>query len=123
MHSNQRLVRSVPSWCVFFFMLAPAFAQLTITSGPNYGTWSVGEIQTALTATGGNGTYAWAVISGNLPSGVAVRTDVPSFFPMGTQAGLIGVATTPGTYNFTVQVTSNGQSVSQSASVKVTALT
>src|ERR1700722_9215859 len=81
-----------------------AMAQLTITSGPNYGTWSIGEIQTQLTATGSSGAYSWSVVSGSLPPGLAVRTDVPPFFSPGATAGLIGVATTPGTYDFTLQV-------------------
>ena len=85
-----------------FFLLAAAGAWgQTITIGPNLGTWTTGEIQLALTATGGNGSYSWNLVSGTLPAGLALRTDAPAFFPAGTAAGLIGVATTPGTYNFT----------------------
>ena len=92
----------------------------TITVGPNLGTWRVGEVQKALTATGGNGTYSWALVSGTLPAGLALRTDVPSFFPAGTAAGLIGVATTPGTYSFTISVTSGGSPVTQACTMKIT---
>src|SRR5438874_7979900 len=90
---------------LFLFPAAAAWGQ-TITVGPNLGTYPIGEIQFALSATGGTGTYAWSVASGALPTGIALRTDVPSFFTAGVSAGLIGVATTPGTYSFTISVTS-----------------
>jgi len=61
-------------------------------------------------------------VGGSLPPGISIRTDVPTNFPAGTSAGLIGVATTVGTYNFTLQVTSGGQSATQSANVHVSAL-
>jgi hypothetical protein len=39
---------------------------------------------------------------------MAIRTDGGlSYFPVGVTSGLIGVATTPGTYNFTIQVKDN----------------
>ncbi len=97
-------------------------AQPVITSGPNYCCWSIGEVQPALTASGGNGTYTWSLVSGSLPPGLSLLTDVPSNFPAGANAGLIGVSTTSGTYNFTLQVTSNGQSATQSASMHISAL-
>ncbi len=95
----------------------------SITVGPDFGTWSIGEIQTPLTATGGNGAFVWSVTSGSLPPGLALRTDVPSFFPSGTAAGLIGVATTPGTYSFTLSVTSSGLTTSQACTMKITGFT
>ena len=104
-----------------------AMAALTITSGPNYGNWSIGEIQAQLTATGGNGQYTWTVVAGSLPPGLAVRTDIPPFFSPGATAGLIGVATpplnSPTTYNFTLKVTSNGQSTTMASSMTITTLT
>jgi uncharacterized protein (TIGR03437 family) len=106
----------------FLAMLGAASAQPVITSGPNYCCWSTGEINQALTATGGNGTYTWSLAGGSLPPGISVRTDVPSYFPAGTSAGLIGVATTAGTYSFSLQVTSGGQSATQSASMHISAL-
>lgn len=106
---------------LFLWVDIACLAQPVITSGPNY-SWSIGEVQQALTASGGNGTYTWSLASGSLPPGLSLRTDVPSSFPAGANAGLIGVATTAGTYNFTLQVTSNGQSATQSASVHITAL-
>src|ERR1700733_1966156 len=95
---------------VFGGLPSTVVAQPVITSGPNYCCWSIGEVQQALMASGGTGTYSWSLVSGSLPPGLSLRTDVSSNFPAGTSAGLIGVATTSGTYNFTLQVTSNGQS-------------
>jgi hypothetical protein len=115
-------IRFVAVAVLFFALLGTASAQPVITSGPNYCCWSTGIIYQALTATGGSGTYAWALVGGALPPGISIRTDVPSYFPGGASAGLIGVATTVGTYNFTLQVTSGGQSVTQSASMHVSAL-
>lgn len=94
-----------------------------MTVGPNFGTWPIGEVQAALTANGGNGSYSWSVVSGSLPTGLALRTDVPSFFPAGASAGIIGVATTPGVYNFTLQVTSNGIPVSSACTMTITSTT
>src|SRR5580658_1825644 len=106
----------------FLALLSTASAQPVIASGPNYCCWSIGEINQALTATSGNGTYTWSLADGSLPPGISIRTDVPSYFPAGASAGLIGVATTAGTYNFTLQVTSNGQSATQSASMHISGL-
>ena len=106
----------------FLALLSAASAQPVITSGPSYCCWSTGEINQALTATGGNGTYTWSLVGGSLPPGISIRTDVGSYLPAGTSAGLIGVATTVGTYNFTLQVTSGGQSAMQSASMHISAL-
>jgi len=101
----------------------PAGAQPTITYGPNYCCWRIGEVNQALLASGGNGSYTWSVVGGSPPPGVSIRTDVPSYFPAGATAGLIGVATTAGTYNFTLRVTSNGQSTTQAATMHISALT
>ena len=103
-------VRRVLFSAIFAVMSIPVWAQTPIiTSGSNFGVFSIGEVQIALTATGGSGPYTWTV-NGTLPPGLALRTDLPSFFPAGTTAGIIGVATTPGTFNFSVTVTSAGQS-------------
>ncbi|MDO8678503.1 MAG: carboxypeptidase-like regulatory domain-containing protein, partial [Acidobacteriota bacterium] len=92
------------------------------SQGANFGTWSVGQIEAQLSATGGNGTYAWSVVAGSLPPGLAIRTDTPSYFPASASAGLIGIATTPGTYTFTVRVASGGQIADQASTFKVVAL-
>ena len=71
---------------------------LSIVSGPDFGTWSIGLVETPLVATGGSGPYAWSVVDGSLPPGIALRTDNPPSFPATASAGLVGVATMPGTY-------------------------
>src|SRR5580765_7153290 len=88
-------------------MPASAQAQLVITSPSNYGTQSVGFIDAfGLSATGGAPPYTWTLVSGTLPDGVSIRTDLPGFLVGGaSSAALIGVATTPGTLNFRVRVT------------------
>jgi hypothetical protein len=55
------------------------------------------EYQLALTASGGTGTYTWALAGGQLPRGVA-------FAPDGT---ISGTPRTPGVYRFTVTATDN----------------
>jgi hypothetical protein len=92
--------------------------------GPNFGTWSIGELNSQLTGSGGNGTYTFSLIAGTLPPGISIRTppDLPQWFPMGASAGLIGIATTPGTYNFTVRVTSGTDHFDRACTMKITAL-
>ena len=84
--------------------------------------WPIGLVQQSLTTVGGNGTYAWSVIAGALPPGISLRTDLPSFFTSDASAGLIGVATTPGTYNFTLRVTSNGETADKAETMIISAL-
>src|SRR5436190_1767214 len=86
---------------------AATAAPVTHTSGPNLGILSVGEVETPLTATGGDGqNYLWTLAPGSLPlpPGLAIRTDTLSWF--GSNAGLIGVATVPGEYRFTLRASS-----------------
>src|SRR5579871_823131 len=78
-----RLRRIVLCFWFLCVILTSALAQ-TITSGPGNRTFSIGQIQVALTATGGTGIYTWALISGSLPPGISLLTDTPSFFPAGT---------------------------------------
>jgi hypothetical protein len=94
---------------------------LTQSHGPDFGTWRSGPIEIPLGATNGTGSYTWSVI-GSLPPGISLRTDVPSWFGSAS-AGLIGVATTPGTYNFTLSVTSGVETVPQNCTLRVTGLT
>jgi len=82
------------------------------TSGPDLGVYSVGEVETALTATGGDGSnYEWTLAPGSLPlpPGLAIRTDTPGWFPSNARAGIIGVATLAGEYHFTLRATSGGE--------------
>src|SRR5262245_58085769 len=88
------------------------FAQAPVPAhglNPNFGTYSIGSVEIQLAATGGTGTYTWQVVGGALPPGVSLRSDAnvwPSWVPNSASAMLLGIATTPGTYNFTLRVTS-----------------
>ncbi|HEY3157812.1 MAG TPA: putative Ig domain-containing protein, partial [Vicinamibacterales bacterium] len=100
---------------------------LTQTNGSNFGTFSIGDIQQSLTATGGTGpgTYVWSVVGGALPPGVSlVTTNLPSFFPASASAGLIGVATTPNVnpYGFTLRVSDGSTFVDKAYTLKITGL-
>src|SRR5262249_15771087 len=103
-------------------MGSAAAQTLQMNSGPNFGTFSFGDLQLELDASGGDGTYVWSVISGSLPPGVLLRTDRAPFFSNNASAGLIGVATTPGTYAFTLSVSSAGQTVTRACTMKITLL-
>jgi hypothetical protein len=94
---------------------------LAISSGANLGTWPSGTDQIPLSATGGNYSYAWNLVSGSLPPGLAIRSDGPSWFNAG-QSGLIGVATTPGNYSFTLSVTSAATTVQKTFTLRITGL-
>ena len=62
------------------------------------GTFSVGEVWAQL-----HGEFTWALEAGStLPTGLAIRTETPPWFPATAHAGIIGVAITPGTYSFTL---------------------
>ena len=64
---------------------------------------------TTFTASGGIGTYSWAVTSGALPTGLTL-----------TAAGILsGTPTASGSFSFGVTVTSGGQTQSRSYSVSV----
>src|SRR6185312_4572489 len=100
-------------------------APISMTFGPGtgLGTYTTGTQGIQLGASGGNGIYTWELVSGTLPPGLTLRSDVlPSYFSSNVQAGLIGVATTPGSYTFTLKVTSNGQSATQTETVRITSL-
>jgi hypothetical protein len=106
-------------------MAASAQAQLVITSPSNYGTQSVGSIDAfGLSATGGAPPYTWTLVSGTLPDGVSIRTDLPGFLVGGaSSAALIGVATTPGTFNFRVRVTDSALTTKeQDCTIKISTL-
>ena len=75
--------------------------------GPNFGTFSIGQVEIPLAATNGTGPYTWSLAPGSLPlpPGLSLRTDRASWFPGNASSGIIGVATAPGTYTFTLRVT------------------
>lgn len=87
----------------------------------NFGTQSIGRVEMQLNATGGNGTYTWTLASGTLPPGMAIRSDGAEWFPANVW-GLSGIATTPGTYNFSLTGTSAGLSTTNACSIKITSL-
>jgi hypothetical protein len=64
-----------------------------------------------LQATGGTGTFSWSVVSGSLPTGLALS-------PVGA---LSGTPSSAGAFNFTVQATSGTQAATQALTVTVTA--
>src|SRR4051794_32357055 len=101
-------VRRVPGslvrtyFCGGIFLLSllaaalPARAQppLQLSISPDLGTWEIGQVEAQLAATGGTGAYAWQVVSGTLPPGLALRVppDFPTWFSVTTGAGVIGIA-------------------------------
>jgi hypothetical protein len=54
---------------------------------------------------------------------ITQTTELPSFFPSSASAGLIGVATTPGSYSFTLNVTSNSLTTARVYNITVGNLT
>jgi len=125
----QVVARGALALLLTIWTAAAASAQATLTQnqGPNLGTWTEGFIQLSLAASGGggNGTYVWSLVpgTGSLPPGISLRTDVPSFFSANANAGLIGIATTPGNYSFTLRVTSGGQTVDRAYTWRISGLT
>ncbi len=89
----------------------------------DYGDHSIGEVQYALSAGGGDGTFSWEVISGALPPGLSIRTDLPPWFPSGASAGIIGVATQAGEYTFTLRVRSGAFTADQVTTMSISNLT
>ena len=83
-------------------------APLSVSSGPNLGTWNTGTDWIGLGINGGSGTYTYSLTSGTLPPGLFLSSQVPGSFAKNQQAGVIGVATVPGTYNFSIKITSTG---------------
>ncbi len=93
-----------------------------IETGPDLGTWSRTARENELRASGGTGDYRWTLESGSLPDGIVIRHDKPPYFSHDASAGLIGVPTTAGTYDFTLRATSGTQYATQAFHVKVTRL-
>ena len=88
-----------------------ASVTLNTTSLPN------GTVKTAysavINASGGCTPYQWAIVSGNLPAGIARKTSSNT-----TVLDLSGIPTTAASYSFTVQVTGCGGHLSK-ASYKI----
>lgn len=114
--------RWVAAVAALLLWLAPGVASaqtLTHAYSPSMGTYSKGVLWLQLGATGGSGGYTWSHIGGTLPPGLALRTDVPAWFPSLSQAGVFGVATVPGTYSFTIRVQSGLATSDQTYTVTV----
>lgn len=133
LETSVRGVPARPARSLCHFVLRGAlFASLALCTSSAWGqslffppvntTYSVGEVQWPLQANGGtSGPYTFSVIAGSLPPGVALRTDVPGYFPAGS-SGLFGVATTPGTYNFTLRVFDGVSTFDQPSTFRITSL-
>ena len=86
----------------------PSPVTVTTPSLPNGGI-GVGY-QGEIAATGGDGTYSWAIIAGTLPTGLLLEP--------GTGA-ITGTPTTAGTQTFTVEVTSDDATATMQFSITV----
>ena len=87
----------------------PAPAVTTSSPMPN-GTEGVAYSET-LTASGGDGTYTWALFNATtLPAGLALNT---------TTGVISGTPSTAGTTNFEVEVTSNGQTATAALAITI----
>ncbi len=94
---------------------------LTITTNGALGTFPIGQDQINLNASGGSGNYIWTVASGSsLPPGLNIAQNPYSSTP---QIGLVGIATTPGNYAFSLTVNDGSSSVTKAFTLKITALT
>src|SRR4051794_24367336 len=79
-------------------LAAGALASFASTLSTQTYSTQLGPFERALQASGGNGTYSVGVAPGSsLPPGLSLRTGV-----------LTGVLTTPGTFHFTLNLTSGG---------------
>ena len=108
-------------------LAAPAWAQNpTINVGPDFGTVNFEPVYIQLMASGGTPPYTWTVTAGALPTGFALRTDLPSWFPPEASAGIFGVPTTPQVSppaSFTLTVTdAAGHSSSRACTLKIVPL-
>ena len=118
----RRTVRGVLLWLVLVCLPAAAAAQPVISNPANLGTFTLGFTEVQLFASGGTGPYTWDLTSGTLPPGVSLRTNRSSYWSPSASAGLLGLATTPGTYTFTLRATSGGLSASRTFTMKVTGI-
>ncbi len=112
------------SWGFSLAIYPPGlFPPVSISTPTALGTYSIGRLQIELHAQGGNGSYTWNLLQGKLPTGLSLRTDKPAWFAPQASAGLIGVATTPGTYSFTLQVASGSSTFTREFTINIVSLT
>ncbi len=94
---------------------------LKITTNGALGTYPIGQDQINLNASGGSGNYTWTVAAGSsLPPGLNIALN--PYGPQG-QVALVGVATTPNTYAFSLTANDGTTSATQPFTLKITALT
>ena len=115
-----QVYRFVAGMATLFLMASGLSAALTITTGSNLGTNSLGQAYVPLNATGGSGSYTWSVASGTLPTGMNIAS-VPGSSP--AQPGLVGVASAAGNYAFSLTVNDGITTATQAFTWKITALT
>lgn len=112
------LVRGLLVLCLLVSVARTAHAQPVINQGSNLGTFGIGYLEQAFSATGGTGPYTWEVAGGALPPGTSLRSDL-WFATTVYTATVSGMTTAPGTYNFSLRVTSGGLSSTRAFTIKI----
>src|SRR4051812_21302279 len=97
--SNSRWLRTFIIGLVLSLACVDTGSAQSPTPPPSdLGTYSIGQVWAQLF-----GSDTWAVAAGStLPPGLSLRTDTPPWFSPDAHAGIIGLATTPGDYTFTL---------------------
>jgi hypothetical protein len=90
-----------------FTITVGAVLTITTPSALPGATFGVGYNQ-ALSVTGGAAPFTWSLVSGTLPTGIALNT-----------GSLNGIPSAPGTFTFTVSVAGGGQTATQSFTITV----
>ena len=118
-------IRAAASVCLLLALILGtariAGAQALTINVPDLGTYSIGLVEIPLTASGGSGAYTWSIFA-DVPPGLVLRSDVPSWFPPDTTEGLIGIATTPRSYTFTLEVSDGATSVDKQVRLNIIGL-
>lgn len=121
-HYIRNLIQSLLLLLVLAVGLAlPAHSQSISLSSPSQSVVPLGFTSLPISLSGGNGSFGVAVLSGNLPTGVTLRS---SSFPPGWNSAtspwcLCGVAIAAGRYNFTLRITSGAATLDQAFTVDV----
>jgi hypothetical protein len=105
---------------VAFLPVSSSAASLAITTSSALGTFTIGQTQIILMATGGTGNYTWSLASGALPTGLNIA-QIPGSSP--AQTGLVGIASAAGNYAFSLTVNDGSTSAAQAFTARITALT
>jgi hypothetical protein len=95
---------------------------VSINMGSDFGQQPTGPLYLQLNSSGGSGAHTWSLASGTLPPGMNLRGPL-SWFSSSATGGLTGVATTPGTYGFTLRATDAlGGSATMAFTIKIVGL-